>query len=65
MIHGPEDPGASERIDLPAFAAVLGGGSFLGAFAGVGVEHAFAQADVFRGGFDEFVGIDVFDGAFE
>ena len=37
----------------------------MGALAGVGIEDALAQADVERGGYDEFVGIDVLDGAFE
>ena len=50
---------------LGAGFARWGLGGLLGALAGVGIEDALAQADVERGGFDEFVGIDVFDGAFE
>ena len=38
---------------------------FFHAAALVGVEDAFAETDVLRGGFDEFVGGDIFDGAFE
>ena len=47
-----------------AAAAVFGsGGGLLRTLADVGVEDALAQTDVERGGFDEFVGVDVFDGA--
>lgn len=49
-----------------AVAAVFGaGGGLLRALADAGVEDALAETDVERGGFDEFVGIDVFDGAFQ
>lgn len=49
-----------------AISAVFGSGSgLLHALADVGVEDALAETDVERGGFDEFVGIDVFDGALE
>ena len=54
---------SSTTFSLAAAAVFGAGGGLLRTLADVGVEDALAQTDVERGGFDELVGIDVFDGA--
>ena len=54
--------GAPGSLGLHAAEGVF---AFLDAAAFARVEDALAEADVFRGGFDEFVGLDVFNRALE
>ena len=51
------------EVDLIAGSTT--GAAFFDAATFVRIEDAFAQTDVLRSGFDELIGVDVFDGAFQ